>query len=161
MFHAISRLGPNLKIPILHGKIFIYYVNSRCINLSHTLQVSENGVISFGTTWTFSHPQIFPTSNYYIQQSSVVAPFWSDNDIRKEGTVRYVAITEGASTQENELLAEVNTFLQEMENIQDFVGTWMLVAQWEKVHPHPHGADDHEGIPEEFLNKVIKSFVGN
>ncbi len=30
----------------------------------------------------------------------------------------------------------------------------MLVAQWDKVHPHPHGSDDHEGIDQEYLEKV-------
>ena len=118
------------------------------------MQVSENGVISFGSPWKYSHPQLLPTYNYYIQQSHVAAPFWSDNDIRKEGTVRYVTVTKGASTEEDELLAEVNTFLQDIKNVQDFVGAWMLIAQWDHVHPHPHGADDHEGISEEFLSKV-------
>ena len=97
---------------------------------------------------------MFPTDNLHIQQSFVVAPFWSDNDIRKEGTVRYVTVTKGASMEEDKLLAEVNAFVQDIENVQDFVGTWMLIAQWDHVHPHPHGADDHVGISETFLTKV-------
>ena len=36
----------------------------------------------------------------------------------------------------------------------EFVPTWMIVAQWDGVHPHPHGSDNHEGIPEEYLSRV-------
>ena len=35
-----------------------------------------------------------------------------------------------------------------------FQPTWVLVAQWDGVHPHPHGAENYEGIDEEFLSKV-------
>ena len=41
---------------------------------------------------------------------------------------------------------------------EPFNPTWMLVAQWDKVHPHPHGSDNHEGIDEEYLSKVWKKF---
>ena len=30
----------------------------------------------------------------------------------------------------------------------------MLVAQWDKVHPYPHGSSNHDGVSEEYLNKV-------
>ena len=38
----------------------------------------------------------------------------------------------------------------------DFRPSWMIVAQWDKVHPHPHGgpADEREGISEEYLSRV-------
>ena len=68
--------------------------------------------------------------------------------------MRYVTVTKGSGLQEEELLTEVNDFLIDIQNIQEFDGSWMLIAQWDKVHPHPHGADDHEGISEKFLNKV-------
>ena len=121
------------------------------------MQVSENGVISFGKPWKYSHPQLFPTDDYYIQQSFVIAPFWSDNDIRKEGTVRYTVVhPEDNNANGNNVgpfdMAKV--IITNNANDADFSGTWMLVVQWDKVHPHPHGADDHEGISEEFLNKV-------
>ena len=35
-----------------------------------------------------------------------------------------------------------------------FQPTWLLVAQWDRVHPYPHGSESHEGIDEEYLNKV-------
>ena len=43
---------------------------------------------------------------------------------------------------------------REEDTRSDFRGTWMLVAQWDHVHPDPHGADDHMGIPEALLERV-------
>ncbi len=91
-----------------------------------------------------------------------MAPFWSDNDIRKSGSVRYVALTEERSTAGDEIFVLVNTFIrnqleragQEQDELLGFQGTWMLVAQWEGVHPYPHGAENHEGLSEDFLARV-------
>ena len=56
------------------------------------------------------------------------------------------------------MLRDVSTFVQGQRTDDDerdeFHGIWMLVAQWDGVHPYPHGADDHEGISEEFLDLV-------
>lgn len=120
-------------------------------------------MISFNNPWKFSHPTRFPTENYFIRNSYVVAPFWSDNDIRKEGTVRYISIAEGGSAQGDALISQTSSFLAVRRNMDKedlFIGIqiWMLVAQWDQVHPHPHGADDHEGISESFLEKVNSVF---
>ena len=123
-----------------------------------SFQVSENGVISFNTEWKFAHPSRFPTDYFYTRNAYVAAPFWSDNDIRKEGTVRYVAIMEGESARGDEMLRVASSFVQgqrqENDTRSEFNGTWMLVAQWDHVHPDPHGADDHMGIPEALLERV-------
>ena len=74
-------------------------------------QVSENGVISFDAEWKFAHPSRFPTDYFYTRNAYVVAPFWSDNDIRKEGTVRYVAIEEGESARGDEMLRVASDFV--------------------------------------------------
>ena len=120
--------------------------------------MSENGVISFNAEWKFAHPSRFPTDYFYTRNAYVAAPFWSDNDIRKEGTVRYVAIEEGESTRGDEMLRLASDFVQgqrqENDTRSEFRGMWMLVAQWDRVHPDPHGADDHMGIPEALLERV-------
>lgn len=121
-------------------------------------QVNENGAFSFEDPWQFSHPNRFPTSYLSSRQSHVLAPFWSDNDIRKEGTVRYVTLENGSSTRGDMIMNEtanyVNCNLVTGDEI--FQPTWMIIAQWDQVHPHPHGADSHEGISEEYLNRVSK-----
>lgn len=91
-----------------------------------------------------------------------MAPFWSDNDIRRNGSVRYIVLTEERSTEGDEVFEQVTAFVraqleaagEEQDEIFGFQGSWMLVAQWDHVHPHPHGAEDHEGMPEEFLEMV-------
>ncbi len=120
--------------------------------------MNENGAISFDAPWKFAHPSRFPTTYDATRNGYVVAPFWSDNDIRKEGTVSYAPIKEGSSGKGNNFLAEASTFVRAQLGQDDddkgFHGKWMLVAQWNNVHPFPHGADDHQGIPEGFLKLV-------
>ena len=36
------------------------------------------------------------------------------------------------------LLNGVSTFIRSYEE-SEFLGTWMLVAEWNQVHPNPHG----------------------
>lgn len=86
-----------------------------------------------------------------------MSPFWSDNDIRLAGTVRYVGIERGASSGGDAIFTELSSFIN--RNIiaggdAPFEPTWLLVAQWDGIHPYPHGADDHEGVDEEYLRRV-------
>ena len=120
-------------------------------------------MISFREPWKFSHPDQFPTEYYYSRNKLAVAPFWSDNDIRKAGAVRYATYnSEEGDTNPNgkQLLEEVNNYIQDLQEDEDidevFVGTWLLVVHWDHVHPSPHGADDHNGIPETLLEKVLQ-----
>ena len=121
--------------------------------------MNENGVISFENPWMYWFPEQFPTDNFAIRNTLVVAPFWSDNDIRKEGAVRFV--TYNFLTDDNPdgkaLLDVVNANIQAQqgEEIEEsFVGLWMLVAHWDRVHPSPHGGEDHGDVSEEELNSV-------
>ena len=117
--------------------------------------MNENGVISFDQPWRYPYPDLFPTGHYWSRQGLAIAPFWSDNDIRMAGAVRYVAYGSQVydeTSQENMLLAEVNQIVQEVD--EEFTGKWLLVAHWDHVHPSPHGDDDHRGIPKNELEKV-------
>ena len=109
------------------------------------MQVNENGLFSFNKPFSFSHPNLFPTDNIYSRLSNVVAPFWSDNDIRKNGTVRYVDINirsrdslNSTRDHENHLISEVLAHLKKTGTTgieQVFQPTWMIIAQWDKVPP--------------------------
>ena len=119
--------------------------------------------MSFEEPWRFSYPDRFPTNYYWTQLGKAIAPFWSDNDIRKAGTVRYATYcnltnTEGCNNHDNgqTILDEVNRFIQENRGEDDkfYTGHWMLIAQWDHVHTYPHGSDDTQGIPEQELSKV-------
>ena len=88
-----------------------------------------------------------------------VAPFWSDNDIRREGAVRYASfyVNDANDNPDGKTwLDQVNEYVQstQEENEEKFVGTWVLTVHWDHVHPSPHGDDDHRGISEDELEKV-------
>ena len=112
--------------------------------------MSENGVVTFDKEWLFDKPEPFPTNSRTIQNRYVVAPFWSDNDIRRAGTVRYVLIEDGKSG--DELLQAANSVIQRVLQT-NFRGRVMLVAQWDHVHPYPHGSPGADSR-DELLNKV-------
>lgn len=119
------------------------------------MQVNENGVISFKQPWQYPYPDRFPTEYYWSRQGLAVAPFWSDNDIRKAGAVRYVTYTlqiGDTTSPGKKLLDEVNKRIRKVD--EDFSGKWLLSAHWDHVHPSPHGDDNHRGIPKSELEKV-------
>ena len=126
--------------------------------LTYIIQVNENGVVSFKEAWKYSHPITFPTDNVFTRQGYVLSPFLTDVDIRKSGTIRYAPIERGSSAPGDMIMNETAAFFNECFGNGDdenaFQPTWMLVAQWERVHPHPHGSDFHEGLDEEYLNRV-------
>ena len=105
----------------------------------------------------FSHPNRYPTTYLPTRQGHILSPFWSDIDIRREGSVRYVAIERDSSTIGAMIIEEAFTYINNHfigGEEQPFQPTWLLVAQWDGVHPHPHGSENHEGIDEEYLSRV-------
>ena len=92
--------------------------------------MGANGIISFGAGYTSNNPQLFPTNNAVTRNAYVVAPFWSDNDLRLAGSVTYQVFTSQ--------FANVNAFISDTTGT-NFTATWMLVAQWNGAHPYPHG----------------------
>lgn len=92
------------------------------ITLFH-LQVSTNGLLSFGRGVTYSNPVLFPGMNSY---NYLVTPFWANHDIRSTGEVAFQTIN---STDDADLLSIVSTFVSQQQGVH-FTGTWMLVAEW-------------------------------
>ena len=64
----------------------------------------------------------------------------------------------GSSTRGDAIMDEASAYVNDRFN-DEFQPTWMLVAQWDGVHPHPHGSDNHEGIDEEYLSRVSSLLV--
>ncbi len=124
---------------------------------THThVQVGTNGIISFGAPFQHWSPNPFPTTDYWTRTSYVVAPYWSDVDTRMEGTVCY-EYHEADLIEDTTTIDRVSTFIRENTGT-DFSGLWMLVAEWNSVHPYPHGvantATDLSPGYEEFLQLV-------
>ena len=111
--------------------------------------------MSFEQEWRYFTPLRFPTSSEEIMRHLVVAPFWSDNDIRREGAVRYATYTRGDSSALGEtLLTNLTTYISRLNKDSDFEGRWMLIAHWDGVHPSPHGGNSSNGISQVELDKV-------
>lgn len=106
----------------------------------------------------YSYPDRFPTDYYWTREGIAVAPFWSDNDIRKEGAVRYAtySTSDEDNPQGEQLMSDVNEYIRNLQEEGEtrFRGKWLLVVHWDHVHPSPHGEEDHNGIPEDELEKV-------
>ena len=91
-------------------------------------QISSNGLISLGRSYISPKPQTFPISN------KVIAPYWTDIDLRQQGQINYTLVT----TQSNdtiESIALVNNFLASNISVS-FSAGWILVAQWIDVCPY-------------------------
>ncbi len=71
----------------------------------------------------------------------IIAPYWSDNDIRLSGAVRYVEYT---STHQipavRAKLAEVSELLSDATG-SVFSGVWMFLAEWSNCSSFQAGSD--------------------
>lgn len=97
-----------------------------------------NGIISFDREFALNSPENFPSLDGDVYFGYLVAPYWSNIDTRRAGTVRYETYRRGDSEASDKQMGVVTDFLSDEENI-DLVGEWMLLASWENVHPYPHG----------------------
>ena len=84
-------------------------------------QINTNGLISFGNSFTRFNPELFPIEFQYL-----VAPFWSDIDIRRRGSIRYQVYFNGS--RETEIVSQ---FISEENFI--FTAEWMLIVEWNRV----------------------------
>ena len=120
--------------------------------------MGDNGIISFGSPWFFWFPEVFPTMNFFTRNIAVIAPFWSDSDLRLVGNVYYETYQLGLGGESDAFLDVVSSFIRNQSNLEDsvtFRGRWMVVAEWNKVHPYPHG-NSFNNDPElaNFVSKV-------
>ena len=93
------------------------------------MQVSSNGLVSFGTSFTSYMPRTFPIS------VNVVAPYWDDTDTTMKGGVRFDVITPSHPTLAC-LLEQINGIINKENEYQNFKSSWLLVARWINVCPY-------------------------
>ena len=103
---------------ILSNVLLITYVH---------LQISSNGLISFGVQFTSFIPQTFPIA------VNVVAPYWTDIILSLKGVVRYAVVNDSHPTLSC-LLELTNDLIRVEENVE-FEASWLLVARWIDVCP--------------------------
>lgn len=90
-----------------------------------SLQVTANGIFSFGNPFPYHSPHLFPGTSFY---NFLVAVYWTDNDISTGvGEVSYQVHTDNTET-----VQWVNTYISQTQQV-NFNGTWMLLAEWKDV----------------------------
>lgn len=105
---------------------------------THILQVGTNGIISFDTPF-YSHMSVqFPGATTDISSAYLIAPFWDDFDIRREGNIYYEIHSTNSSSESALLIDRVSEFISNRSGA-DFNGNWMLVTQWNATPPFPNG----------------------
>ena len=102
-----------------------------------------------------------------MRDALIVAPYWSDVDIRLQGRIYYRLIEPGRSTEDLDmtLLSFVNGYIaaRQSDIAANFSATAMLVAQWRDVPPFPIGGSV-EGLSQteaEFFSQVTFELVCN
>ena len=95
-------------------------------------------MISFSRPFYYWYPYPFP-GHYYLRRFYVVAPYWADHDIHKEGNVFYETFERGKSQNDDSMLQRVNDYLR-YKTGSNFSGTFMILAEWNGVHPYPQGS---------------------
>ena len=97
-------------------------------------------MISFSRPFYYWYPYSFPGYRY-LRRFYVVAPYWADHDIRKNGNVLYETFERGRSQNDDFTLSRVNDYLRfNNESQSNFSGTFMILAEWNGVHPYPDGS---------------------
>ena len=98
-------------------------------------------MISFSRPFYYWYPYPFP-GHYYLRRFYVIAPYWADHDIRRRGNVFYETFERGNGQNDDLVLRRVNDYLRSTDMApSNFSGTFMILAEWNGVHPYPHGSE--------------------
>ena len=125
-------------------------------------------MISFGREFLLCYPQPFPSNDPSISSANVLAPYWSNNDIRNTGEVTYASFQYGDTTLGNILLEICSNYIRtNCPNSTQFQGNFMILAEWNQVHPFPHGSSNLSSVfgynpsISDFIDKVCMCKLGN
>ena len=114
--------------------------------------MSTNGVVSFGIEFPHFSASLFPTESAATYYDFAVAPYWSDNDARLNGQVSWEMYRTGDSSATDDIIQDVNAFINLNTNETNFAGNFIFVGFWEEMHPYPAGASPIQAAP--YLNSV-------
>lgn len=115
-------------------------------------------MISFGRPFDLWHPRQFPSNDPLVSSASILAPYWSDNDIRNDGEISYASFQYADSVEGNHFLGVVDSYIRHFyPNASQFQGNFIIVAEWDWVHPFPHGNSNLTNILSR--NPSVSDFV--
>ena len=96
----------------------------------YILQVNSNGVLSFEMAFLDYRSSEFP-----IDSSPLITPFWSDFNPRYGGNITY------RQSNDSSLLRSVHSLLLEVDvgNLSGFYPEHVFIATWDRVPPYAGG----------------------
>ncbi len=105
---------------------FFFSCERLIFNYCYCLQVSLNGLVSFGRSVSTSSPKAFPWIH------PILAVFWTDLKVYDDGTVTYRSLLRNPGTEDVYAHAD-EVVRQAFGNQLNFSSSWMLMATWNKV----------------------------
>uniref|UniRef100_A0A3P8T4I3 Si:ch211-182p11.1 n=1 Tax=Amphiprion percula TaxID=161767 RepID=A0A3P8T4I3_AMPPE len=118
---ARSLDGSSPRIALLRP--FVYFGHTH-----NQIYVNHNGHLTFNAPWYSYIPQRFPMYG----SRDIIAPFWTDIDIRRNGQINYTQYTNGTVLQQ--ATRDINTYFPEL----NFTATLVFVATWYQVPYFPY-----------------------
>ena len=104
------------------------------VTFSIPLQISVNGVISFGEHFPLYSPELLPGTTAIVHFAYLLAPFWVDGDLRRGGNITWEILVAGSGGLADEYIEQVSEFINERENAS-FVGTWLMIVHFDSIPP--------------------------
>ncbi|XP_065944898.1 sushi, nidogen and EGF-like domain-containing protein 1 isoform X2 [Magallana gigas] len=89
-----------------------------------SIYVNNNGYVTFDPTLTDYTAQAFPINGSH----KMIAPFWTDIDTDRGGSVWYRTTTDSSILQKG-----TSTVRTVFPSLYNFSATWMMVATWDEV----------------------------
>jgi len=110
----------------------------------YMLQVQVNGFVSLGSPGYPQYPAWYPTLNQNSGLNSVIAPFWTDIDLRYGNGKIYLGIisrfsaAETVSAQDAEVYESVRRLVLYGYGDSSFLPTQIITVTWQDVAPHDY-----------------------
>lgn len=92
-------------------------------NSDISFQVNHNGHLTFNAAFASYIPYRFPA----FSSRDLIAPFWTDLDNRRNGTISYRQYSSGSVLQQ--ATQDINQYFPNL----GFSVNWVFVATWDKV----------------------------
>jgi len=114
-----------------------------------TLQVQVNGFISLGSPGNPQYPAWYPRLNQNLGHNSVIAPFWTDIDLRDSDGKIYLGIIsrysagESVSSKDAEVYEAVRQLVLHGYGDSSFVPLQIVTVTWMDVPPHDYKDQVH------------------
>ena len=113
------------------------------MSYSPSQKITDNGLVSLHDEFVTA-PQS-PGNDFSDADGMnlvVIAPYWSDNDIRMSGVVSYALFeTSHPDPDVSARISIVNDFVTN-QTMTAFNATWLLLVEWEDCQPFPAGSSD-------------------